>query len=86
MSTGAIIGGVTGGVIVILLCCVSVLVFAVVYFWRRNQHAVKLVISSRLITLEQINMTACCCNQGYNPLPRQHIRMLLISLFYSDVA
>ena len=22
----------------------------------------------------------------YNPLPRQHIRMLLISLFYSDVA
>ena len=22
----------------------------------------------------------------YNPLPRKHIRMLLISLFYSDVA
>ena len=36
VSTGAIIGGVTGAVIVILLCCIAVLVFAVVYFRRRK--------------------------------------------------
>ena len=41
VSTGAIIGGVTGAVIIILLCCIAVLVFAVVYFRRRK--AIKLV-------------------------------------------
>lgn len=42
------VGAITGGVIGILLCCIAVLVFVVVYLQRRKQHAVKLVISSKI--------------------------------------
>lgn len=42
LSSGAIVG-LTSGVMVTLLCCIGVLVFAIVYFWKRKQRNTWLV-------------------------------------------
>ena len=42
LSPGAIVG-ITSGVIVTVLCCIGVLVFAIVYFWKRKQRDTWLV-------------------------------------------